>query len=566
MGKINIVQCPKCVRHVIAVEDVEVFQCPCGQYMTIQKGSKAIESNTQINQTVSRSTHSHHTRRIKERIEKWRKEGEKAAEKAEKKRANKLEKWRKAGEKAAEKKSSTTIWIKSGRTYHAYRKKAAELKAQYHRDKEASPKRPQSAYDLYFLSVRDQVAREYIARPEYKIGDITKRICAMWRQLDPIKREPFEKEAAKLKAQYHRTRKIKERIDREKELIKERIDREKELNEIWRKAGEKTAEKAAKKKRKKSNIVDFEFENPFRSLNLKKKEKARIEKMKLIKSAIKYFVNNQLQVGRMSNIDVYNAVIVIADDYTEEEIVNHIVQDREKRRKEKITSIEQYNLMEQNVFRVLNEKIGTLEEVIKFLEAKKKERLIEGEKIKNGGEKRLVSLKKIPFKHNLFLPGNKTVGKKSKSNKRRLNIVVNKRKKSKTVKKKKNSEQKENSERKEKENSKKNEKRSRKESPPKENRIDVEPNVPLNHNCVEFSFGMSSMQMGEFPNVFARIKKSNSAIKFLPPLCETYSKMNEKRKSVIFSNNDEGFLDNIVECELSFDKKFIIESSSLRLF
>ena len=64
-----------------------------------------------------------------------------------------------------------------------------------------APKRAQSAYFLYMGSVRDQVRAAY---PEYKIGDVTKHIGAMWRQLDPRKREPFEKEAAKLKAQYHR--------------------------------------------------------------------------------------------------------------------------------------------------------------------------------------------------------------------------------------------------------------------------------------------------------------------------------------------------------------------------
>ena len=61
----------------------------------------------------------------------------------------------------------------------------------------------QSAYFMYMGSVRDQVRAAY---PEYKIGDVTKHIGAMWRQLDPRKREPFEKEAAKLKAQYHRDR------------------------------------------------------------------------------------------------------------------------------------------------------------------------------------------------------------------------------------------------------------------------------------------------------------------------------------------------------------------------
>ena len=66
-----------------------------------------------------------------------------------------------------------------------------------------APKRAQSAYFLYMGSVRDQVRAAY---PEYKYGDVTKHISAMWRQLDPRKREPFEKEAAKLKAQYHRDR------------------------------------------------------------------------------------------------------------------------------------------------------------------------------------------------------------------------------------------------------------------------------------------------------------------------------------------------------------------------
>ena len=71
------------------------------------------------------------------------------------------------------------------------------------RKKTQMPKRAQSAYFLYMGSVRDQVRAAY---PEYKIGDVTKHIGAMWRQLDPRKREPFEKEAAKLKAQYHRDR------------------------------------------------------------------------------------------------------------------------------------------------------------------------------------------------------------------------------------------------------------------------------------------------------------------------------------------------------------------------
>ena len=95
-----------------------------------------------------------------------------------------------------------------GRKKSAKRKPKKEVKKKKKRKKGKkkdpnAPKRAQSAYFLYMGSVRDQVRAAY---PEYKIGDVTKHIGAMWRQLDPRKREPFEKEARKLKAQYHRDR------------------------------------------------------------------------------------------------------------------------------------------------------------------------------------------------------------------------------------------------------------------------------------------------------------------------------------------------------------------------
>ena len=51
-----IVQCPKCNRNVI-VPGVLVFQCPCGQYMTIQKpDSPKIGASTPTNASAPSST------------------------------------------------------------------------------------------------------------------------------------------------------------------------------------------------------------------------------------------------------------------------------------------------------------------------------------------------------------------------------------------------------------------------------------------------------------------------------------------------------------------------------
>jgi hypothetical protein len=60
-------------------------------------------------------------------------------------------------------------------------------------------KRPLNAYIIYSQEVRNKVKSE---NPDSKVGDISKIIGAMWKELSPSKKKKFEKLASEAKAKY----------------------------------------------------------------------------------------------------------------------------------------------------------------------------------------------------------------------------------------------------------------------------------------------------------------------------------------------------------------------------
>jgi uncharacterized protein (DUF736 family) len=63
-----------------------------------------------------------------------------------------------------------------------------------------APKRAQSAYFLFMGDVREKVKAQY---PEFNIGQIAQHIGGLWRELSNSKKAPYERQAKKLKEQYH---------------------------------------------------------------------------------------------------------------------------------------------------------------------------------------------------------------------------------------------------------------------------------------------------------------------------------------------------------------------------
>ena len=94
---------------------------------------------------------------------------------------------------------------KRGRKKSKAKKKVVKKKKKKKRKKGKkkdpnAPKRAQSAYFLFMGDVREQVKAEH---PEYNIGQIAKHIGGMWRECSASKKAPYERQAKKLKEQYH---------------------------------------------------------------------------------------------------------------------------------------------------------------------------------------------------------------------------------------------------------------------------------------------------------------------------------------------------------------------------
>ena len=94
---------------------------------------------------------------------------------------------------------------KRGRKKSKAKKKVVKKKKKKKRKKGKkkdpnAPKRAQSAYFLFMGDVRAQVKAEH---PEYNIGQIAQHIGGMWRECSASRKAPFERQAKKLKEQYH---------------------------------------------------------------------------------------------------------------------------------------------------------------------------------------------------------------------------------------------------------------------------------------------------------------------------------------------------------------------------
>ena len=94
---------------------------------------------------------------------------------------------------------------KRGRKKSKAKKKVVKKKKKKKRKKGKkkdpnAPKRAQSAYFLFMGDVREQVKAEH---PEYNIGQIAQHIGGMWRECSASKKAPYERQAKKLKEQYH---------------------------------------------------------------------------------------------------------------------------------------------------------------------------------------------------------------------------------------------------------------------------------------------------------------------------------------------------------------------------
>merc|ERR1719153_1886805 len=62
-----------------------------------------------------------------------------------------------------------------------------------------APKRPPSAFFLFCADFRAKIKSEF---PGLSIGDTAKKLGAMWNNLTPDAKQPYEKKASKLKEKY----------------------------------------------------------------------------------------------------------------------------------------------------------------------------------------------------------------------------------------------------------------------------------------------------------------------------------------------------------------------------
>lgn len=107
------------------------------------------------------------------------------------------------------------------------------------------PKRSASSYFLFGNSVRARIKKE---NPELKVTEIAKLIGEEWRQLSEAEKKPFDEEAKKLKAQYHKKME-KYKGSKEEAAYQKKL---KEWEEECQRRQEKAAASFAKKRARES--------------------------------------------------------------------------------------------------------------------------------------------------------------------------------------------------------------------------------------------------------------------------------------------------------------------------